>query len=241
MPEPNPAAELVLATVAAYFCVRVERVTGAAWSTLHIRQVATHFLRGLGLSYPEIGRMLGRDHVTILRGYQKFEQMLAAGAPDAVRHVADLLARLAPAPTVAAAPAASLAPRAGAAEDSPPPAAPAGEPPLLALLRAGDDLLRQVAGFHERLRAELEHLEHPATAPGPATMPGLMVGVDRPGVEPPREPVRRAAARAAGRATLPNPAPEPCIWCGTVGCEGGETCDGRRAARNELATGRKAE
>jgi hypothetical protein len=61
-------------TLAALFSNR--RVT----HLVHARQEVMYRLREeLNLSYPEIGRTLGRDHSTVIHGIKQYEKLLASG------------------------------------------------------------------------------------------------------------------------------------------------------------------
>lgn len=83
------SAHEVIARVAAIFNLKSDALISydRTARTSHIRQLAYYVIRTrLRHSLPEIGRVFGRDHTTILHGVQKIERLLAT-SPAVVRGV----------------------------------------------------------------------------------------------------------------------------------------------------------
>ena len=98
-PEPTssaPAADAILHAVSRYFGVELHEITGKARHKRVVvpRQVAMYLLReDAHLSTPEVGRLLSRDHTTVLHGTNLIAADIARGGPSqaAVRGVRDVL------------------------------------------------------------------------------------------------------------------------------------------------------
>ena len=78
-PGANPTPELILQEVAAFYSVPAERIRGNAKTrdVVAPRQAAIYLIRELtGMSLPEIGRFMGRDHTTALYAINKVEERL---------------------------------------------------------------------------------------------------------------------------------------------------------------------
>ena len=85
----------VLRTAAALFHVHPNEILGRdRHQTIALaRHVAAYLFRCDGLSYPEIGREMGRDHTTVMSGIKRIAAIVAAHHPEtiAVRvHLAEI-------------------------------------------------------------------------------------------------------------------------------------------------------
>lgn len=78
-PGAHPTPEMILQEVAAFYSVPAERIRGNAKTrdVVAPRQAAIYLIRELtGMSLPEIGRFMGRDHTTALYAINKIEERL---------------------------------------------------------------------------------------------------------------------------------------------------------------------
>ncbi len=82
----NPTPEMVLDEVSEYFSIPVERIRGKARGKEVVlpRQVAEYIMRDLcSMSYPEIGKILGQHHTSVMYGIEKLTALMAEN--DALR------------------------------------------------------------------------------------------------------------------------------------------------------------
>ena len=89
----RPSFELILELVAAQYRLEMGRlvIQGRTDDIVIQRQVLMYLAREDGkLSYPEIGRHLGRDHTTILYGANKIKDALAHGDRGLSRIIATI-------------------------------------------------------------------------------------------------------------------------------------------------------
>ena len=78
-PGAHPTPELILQEVASFYSVPAERIRGTAKTrdVVGPRQATIYLIRELtGMSLPEIGRFMGRDHTTALYAINKIEDRL---------------------------------------------------------------------------------------------------------------------------------------------------------------------
>lgn len=59
---------------------------------MRLQAIALH-MRDMGLSYPEIGRAIGRNHTTVLHGVRKARQLLKSGNDNGMAHLMEALAK----------------------------------------------------------------------------------------------------------------------------------------------------
>lgn len=91
-PGAHPTPELILREVSSFYSVPVERIRGTAKTrdVVGPRQAAIYLIRELtGMSLPEIGRFMGRDHTTALYAINKIEERLKK-EPDLQNEIQDM-------------------------------------------------------------------------------------------------------------------------------------------------------
>ncbi len=78
---PSPI-ETTLTRVADLHSITVEDITGDSRrrECVQARHIAAYLLRGIGMSYPSIGRTLGCDHTTVMHGVRRVETTTALKA-----------------------------------------------------------------------------------------------------------------------------------------------------------------
>lgn len=59
--------------------------TGRSGGVALARQIVMYLLRAEGLSFPEIGKVLRRDHTTVMAGCKRIEMLLGSNDPRARR------------------------------------------------------------------------------------------------------------------------------------------------------------
>lgn len=76
--------------------ITVAELTGKSHKREHVngRHAVTYILRGMGLSFPVIGRLVNRDHTTAMNGYQRADALYEhdkhfRAAVEGVRHDLD--------------------------------------------------------------------------------------------------------------------------------------------------------
>ncbi|MBQ4578036.1 MAG: chromosomal replication initiator protein DnaA [Clostridia bacterium] len=76
----NPTAEMVLKEVSAFYSVPADKITGKAQNkeVVLARKVASFLMRELcSMSYPEIGKVLNRDHTSVIYGVETLTKTMA--------------------------------------------------------------------------------------------------------------------------------------------------------------------
>ena len=75
----------MIVSTAGAFGVTFEMVLGRSrtFTVCRARDAVMTKLREQGLSYPEIGTLLGRDHTTVMAGVRRFEERAKKPIPDA--------------------------------------------------------------------------------------------------------------------------------------------------------------
>ena len=92
-----PTPDLVISQVCKFYSVDEATLRGNQKNrgTAEARQVAVYLMRKLtNLSSPDIGKVLNRDHATILYSVKVVEQKLAKGDTDMQNHIRDITANI---------------------------------------------------------------------------------------------------------------------------------------------------
>ena len=92
-----PTPELVISQVCKFYSVDEATLKGTQKNrgTAEARQVAVYLMRKLtNLSSPDIGKVLNRDHATILYSVKVVEQKLAKNDTDMQNHIRDITANI---------------------------------------------------------------------------------------------------------------------------------------------------
>ena len=91
-PGAHPTPDLILQEVASFYSIPAERIRGSAKTrdVVGPRQAAIYLIREMtGMSLPEIGKFMGRDHTTALYAINKIEERLK-NEPELQNEIADM-------------------------------------------------------------------------------------------------------------------------------------------------------
>ena len=91
-PGAHPTPDLILQEVASFYSIPAERIRGNAKTrdVVGPRQAAIYLIREMtGMSLPEIGKFMGRDHTTALYAINKIEERLK-NEPELQNEIADM-------------------------------------------------------------------------------------------------------------------------------------------------------
>jgi len=92
----HPTPQLILSEVSAFYCIPEDKILSSSRQAEIViaRQVACLLMRDMAdMSYPEIGKFIGRDHATVMHSVEKVQQIMeknheiAAGVADLRKNI----------------------------------------------------------------------------------------------------------------------------------------------------------
>lgn len=91
----NPPLRLVMLATGQHYGATVAQMSSRARRFCRPRQVAFYVARALtGMSLPQIGAAMGKDHTTVLHGIRVVEALVAAGDPKTIAAITAIKAVL---------------------------------------------------------------------------------------------------------------------------------------------------